>query len=97
MALPSKLRGWWRRFSGKPIHCPSCHHEGYDAAGSPHSTFERRGRYGGAPVRKCLKCGSGLLIRGHRFEAVPADRWAAMERWYEDEVARLNATIDADS
>jgi hypothetical protein len=86
-----RLRGWWRSFSGSPIRCPSCRQEGYDSDGSPHSTFEQRGRWGADPVRKCLKCGSGLLIKGHRFEAIPAGRWAAMERYYETETAREDA------
>jgi len=91
MPFLTRLRAFWRSFSGRPIHCPTCHQEGYDSVGSPHATFEQRGRWGSHPVRKCLKCGSGLLIKGHRFEAIPAGRWAAMEQHYETETAREDA------
>ena len=90
------LRAFWRSFSGRPIRCPTCRAEGYDTHGSPHARFEQRGRWERFPVRKCLTCGSGLLIKGHRFEAIPADRWDAMERYYETETARLDAAMDAD-
>lgn len=96
MASLIGLRGWWRSFSGRPIRCPTCSEEGYDSHGSPHASFEQRGRWETAPVRKCLNCGSGLLIKGHRFEAIPAEKWAAMEQYYETETARLNAEMDAD-
>jgi hypothetical protein len=85
--LLTRLRSFWRIFSGRPIHCPTCHQKGYDSAGSSRAVFEQRGRWGAHPVRKCLTCGSGLLIKGHRFEAIAADRWAAMERYYEAETA----------
>jgi hypothetical protein len=72
-----------RRFSGRPIRCPSCHHEGYDRGGD-HAAFEDRGRLGGHPVRKCLACGSGLIVRGHRFEAIASDSWQALEKRFEE-------------
>jgi hypothetical protein len=78
-----RLADGLRRFSGRPIRCPRCGREGYDGGGE-HEAFERRGFWGIHPVRKCLSCGEGLLIKGHRFEPIPSDRWRALEaRWAE--------------
>lgn len=44
--------------------------------------FETRGKLGGTPVQRCLRCGGGLLVllpRG-RVRPIPADQWAEMER-----------------
>jgi hypothetical protein len=37
------------------------------------------------------------MIKGHRFEAIPADRWAAMEQYYETETAREDAEAAAEA
>jgi hypothetical protein len=44
--------------------------------------FEVRGNYMGRPVRKCLNCGNGVRVTflPPRFNKVPPDEWADLQR-----------------
>lgn len=67
----------------KVVACPKC-----DARGdvADQMTFEVRGVWKGRPVRKCRRCGSGMLIRIlGRPKLIPPFEWAYMERtWFHE-------------
>ncbi len=61
----------------KTRKCPVCDNKG-DM--SDENLFEVRGQLEGWPVRKCLKCGSGLVIRIVRKpRVIDPDFWKKME------------------
>lgn len=90
-----RARALSRSWAGHPITCPHCGQEGFDSHGLPpekehDALFEIRGHKGSKPVRKCLRCGGGILIKGAgRTEAIPQDQWAQMEVYWAEERERI--------
>lgn len=73
------------------LKCPAC-----GARGEVRGTeefFEERGQWpdGHMPVRKCLACGGGLIVRprvfppGAQAQVIPSDIWVKMESAWDEE------------
>lgn len=69
----------------RKITCPTCGNTGDQNGDDAAPAFAIRGQYAGRAVRKCLSCGSGLLIgvlSGSwigKPEVIPRDLWMQME------------------
>lgn len=67
----------------KTIICPACGNRG-DSSDDIH--FEVRGQHHGRPVRKCLRCGTGLYVKMlGRPQAIPHDTWVRMREIWQAE------------
>ena len=67
------------------IRCPSCGNEG-EATIDESGAFEVRGQFEGRPIRKCRKCGVGLVfgIFGSP-KLIPVKVWNKLEKMWEEE------------
>jgi hypothetical protein len=72
------------------MECPSCGNIG-EATIDNTGAFEVRGKFQGKAVRKCTKCGVGLLIGLFsggvmgKPKLIPNDIWQRMEQMWEKE------------
>jgi hypothetical protein len=80
----------WKFIMAKQLICPSCGNIGeatIDNAGA----FEVRGQFQGKVVRKCNKCGAGLLVGLFsggllgKPKLVPPDLWGNMQEMWDNE------------
>jgi hypothetical protein len=74
----------------KPIVCPACGSIGYP---SDDELFEIRGQLEGKPVRRCVRCGTGLFIRPLRKpRVIPHNLWVRMQESWQ---AEFNAPVSS--
>jgi len=86
------------------LKCPTCGAVGTDvepvaeefrgpewrpSKGEEDYAFEVFGRIGSRPVRKCLNCGAGVVVRflPPRFRTIQPEMWAQMQKYMEKEMA----------
>jgi len=78
----------------KEIVCPSCGNRG-EATTDDSGAFEVRGIFQGKAVRKCKKCGAGLLIGlfsgalWGKPKIIPSEQWAKMEDEFEKKMKEM--------
>ena len=71
------------------MKCPKCGNSG-EADADPAVAFEVRGQFEGSPVRKCVRCGAGIVVGrgflgGPKPRLIPAEIWKRMEDMWEQE------------
>lgn len=79
----------------KKISCPNC---GASGKVNDEGLFEVRGKVDGTPVRKCLSCGAGLLIRAlGKPSVIPSGSWSKMEAEWNREfgASKIDSLLEA--
>ena len=78
----------------RQITCPLCGNSGDQNGEDSAQSFEVRGRFQGSAVRKCLRCGTGLMVglfSGIWFgkpSVIPYDLWQKMDTVWRERALR---------
>lgn len=82
------------------LRCPNCGNKGEVQHDEERFAFRGEWPDGHYPVRKCMHCGKGLILKpkflffGSQPELVPEQDWARMEAEYADAVRHVTALED---